>query len=309
MIDSLSRKKLIAGIFAPDKLLSESSLRRLSNLDDEELQFLKQLWATAGKERCLDIVARLVKLSKEDLHLDFSDIFVFCLNDSDDRIRACAVDGLAYEEGHQYVSPLLRLLDQDDSTQVRQSVIRALGKFALLAETGKLAGSYVQKIYLALLEVYSDKKTPMNLKYEALEAIAPYSMPRVKELIRNVYRSKEPGSKVSAIRAMGRNCDQVWLANLTAELDNDDVEIRRTAVVAIGEIGDERMFPRLLELIDDADLQVQEAAIMALVETGGENARETLEKMTTSSQTRIRKTAKTALKELDCYTDPHLLDS
>jgi HEAT repeat protein len=307
--DSLSKKKAIAEIFAPDRLVVESSLHQLSSINDSDLQFLKQSWAAAGKERRFDVVARLIKLSQENLRLDFSDIFMFCLNDSDARVRANAVDGLANEDGDQYVSPLLRLLAEDNSSQVKEAVIKALGKYALMAETGNLSGSYVQKTYLALLKVFEDGKTPSEMKHLALEAIAPYSMPRVKELIKDVYHSDEPGSKASAIRAMGHNCDQVWLTDLITELDNNDVEIRRSAVTAIGEIGEEAAFTHLLKLVEDEDVTVKEAVIMALVETGSESARQTLTKMAGSSQSRIRQAAKKALKELDFCKDLLFPDS
>lgn len=309
MPDSLAKKKTIAEIFAADRLLTESSLRQLSGLNDSDLQFLKQLWASAGKERRLDIIVRLVKLSQENNRLDFSDIFTFCLNDSDSSIRASAVDGLANEEGYQYISPLLHLLDKDSSPQVEKAVIKALGRFALMAETGSISGSYVQKIYLTLLKVFESRTTPIEMKHLALEAIAPYSIPRIKELIKNVYRSNEPGSKASAIRAMGHNCDQVWIADLILELDNNDVEIRRSAVTSLGEIGDEKAFAHLLKVVEDEDIQVQEAAIIALGETGGENARQILTEMTRSSRPRIRQAAKTALKELDFCNDPLFQDS
>ena len=296
-------------MFAPGNLLVESSLRQLSGLNDSDLQFLKQSWGAADKERRFDIVSRLVKLSQENFRLDFSDIFKFCLNDSDARVRTSAIDGLANEEGHQYVSPLLRLLAEDSSQEVREAVIKALGKFALLAETGKLSDSYIQKIYHALLKVLYDRATTAKTKYLALEAIAPFSMPRVKELIEDAYNSEEPGSKASAVRAMGHNCDQVWLTNLVAELENSDVDIRRNAVIAIGEIGDEEAFPHLLKLIEDKDIQVQEAAIVALAETGGEKARQTLTEMAGSPRSRIRRAAKTALKELDFCKGPLFQDS
>jgi len=309
MADSTSKKKFIAGIFAPGSLLVEPLLHQLSGLNNSDLQFLKQSWATAGKERRFDIVARLVKLSQENFHLDFSDIFMFCLTDSDARVRANAIDGLANEEDHRFVSPLLHLLAKDSSSEVREAAIKVLGKFALMAETGKLAGSYVQKVYLALLAVLDNRATPATTKYLALEAIAPFSMPRVKKLIKDAYSSEEPGSKASAVRAMGHNCDQVWLTDLIAELENTDVDIRRNAVIAIGEIGDEETFPHLLKLMADKDIQVQEAAIAALAETGGEKSRQTLTEMAGSSRSRTRRAAKAALKELDFCRDPLSQDS
>ena len=297
------QKQEIFDIFDDSKALTNSRLINLSNLNDEGLDFLKQAWAKADTERRRKVVASLVHLSETDLALDFSRTFIFCLADADEATRAQAIAGLEAEENPMFIAPLLRAL-KDASAKVRAAAAMALGAFALQGELGELSSPYVDKIYTALLEVLDNEEESMEVQRRALEAISPLSVSRVKELIEKAYHSGDVKLKASAVYAMGRNSDPVWLTPLIAELSNTETEIRYEAASACGEIGDEKAVPHLIKLARDSDIQVQQAAMKALGEIGGEEAKQVLEKLSKSTNAQTRETAKASLKELLFCEDP-----
>ncbi len=303
-MESFSEKQQITRILDHDDLLIKSELVHLSDLSGEELEFVKQAWMKANVERRRQIISHLIQIGQTNFKLDFSNIFLFCLSDPDQKVRAQAIAGLVEEENGIYVSPLVRLLREDSSAEIREAAATALGKFAMLSELGKLSTSRTNEVYTALLEVLENTSESVNIKGLALEAIAPLNVPRVRELIEEIYHSNEVKLKDRAIRAMGRNCDPQWLTVLQHEFDSTDPNTRYEAVNACGELGAEEAVPDLLKLIEDKDVRIQEAAITALGEIGGTEARQALDILTKNPKKRISRAAKSALEEIDFCEDP-----
>jgi HEAT repeat protein len=297
------REQAVFDIFDANKALTNARLVNLSNLNDEGLGFLEQAWTRADTERRRKVIASLVHLSETDLTLDFSRACIFCLADSDEDIRLQAISGLEAEENPIFVVSLLRAL-KDVSVKVRAAAAMALGAFALQGELGGLPPSHADKIYTALLEVLDNKDEQIEVHRRALEAISPFSLPRVKKLIEKAYHSGNMNLKASAIYAMGRNCDPVWLTPLTAELSSAETEMRYEAASACGELGAKEAVPHLVKLTSDSDTQVKEAAMKALGEIGGEESKQALRKLSKSTNTQTSEAAKAALKELLFCEDP-----
>ena len=302
--ESSPRIQHIAEIFDSSKPVASSKLVYLSDLSNEELKFLKEIWTNTDAARRHQVISQLVHLSEVDFRLDFSGVFVFCLSDPDETLRIQAITGLDREENYLLITPLLRALKEDNSAKVRAAAATALGKFALLGELGKLPTHYKNKIYTALLEVLDNKVEAAEVRRRALEAVSPFNLPRVKELIEQAYHTDDVRLKSSAIYSMGRNCDSAWLTTLMTELNSNEAEIRYEAANACGELGAEETVPQLLKLIKDEDYQVQEAAIKALGQIGGEQAKQALKKLAKNPQPRIRQAAKSALEEMHCCEDP-----
>ena len=298
------RTQHIAEIFDSSKSIVSSKLVYLSDLNSEELKFLEELWADADVSRRHQIISQLVHLSEVDVKLDFSGVFVLCLHDTDATIRTQAVAGLDGEENYTLITPLLHALKEDSSAEVRAAAAVALGKFAILCELGRLPTHFTGKIYTALLDVWDNKSEPVVVKRRALEAISPFNLPRVRELIEQAYNSNDTKLKASAIYAMGHNCDSAWLNTLLAELNSDEAEIRYEAANACGKLSSEEAVPHLIKLTEDEDNQVQEASINALGKIGGEQAKQALSKLAKNRQPRIREAAKSALKEVYFCEDP-----
>lgn len=283
--------------------LVSSTLADLSNLSPEEVKLFEQAWAAIEPERQRQIMYRLVELAEDDAKLDFDSIFRSRLNDQDAEVRSKAIEGLWESEDTSLINPLINLLEQDRSEKVQAVAATALGKFVMLVELEKLRSCYKFKIEHALLGVTNDRSRPIEVRRRALEAVAPLSLPEVKRAIIEAYRSHNPKLKISAIYAMGKNCDPSWLAILLRELANTNTEIRYEACVACGELGEEEAVPYLIELVDDSDTEVQLAAIRALGKIGGTEAEECLKQCLNDSSELVQQTAQQALDELGLEED------
>jgi HEAT repeat protein len=302
--ESIPMSKALADIFDKEKPLTSTELAQLSQIYGEDLNQFTKLWPNADTSRREQIMTNLIHLSETDLKLDFCNIFIFCLNDPNENIRIHAVRGLEIEEEENVVTPLLKTLNQDSSAEVRTAVATTLGKFALLAELGKLTTVNTENVYDALLRILDNKQEVSEVKRRALESIAPFNTPRIKELINAAYHSNDPEYKASALYAMGRNCDPFWFEILLSELGNTVPLMRYEAARALGELCDEEAVPKLGILTMDEDTEVQEAAIKAIGEIGGPHARQTLSELTKSQDLRISMAAKSAIEELTFFEDP-----
>lgn len=267
-------------------------------------RIFKEIWANTDLGRRQEIISQLVHLSEVDLKLDFSIVFVLLLRDSDESIRVQAVAGLEGEENYLLIKPLVQALKADSSAKVRAAAAMTLGKFALQGELGNLPSFYRDKVYNALLEVLENKTESTEVKCRALEAISPFNLPRVKELMETAYGTDDIKLRASAIYAMGRNCDLAWLPILLIELNNDYPEIRYEAALACGERGAEEAVSHLVEMTQNEDQQVEEAAIKALGEIGNEPAKQALSKLAKNPRPGIRDAAKSALKEIQHCENP-----
>lgn len=296
--------KLISEIFDLDKPIVNSNLIYLSNLAGKELEFFRQTWAETTTERRRQVISRLVQLGEGNFDLDFDDIFRICLQDADDVVRVQAITGLEEMEDYSLIIPLTRLLKEDSSEEVRAAAAVALGKFAMLAELGKLRPNHTAKVCSALLEAAEDETEFVEVRRRALEAISPLSLPQVKELIEEAYQGSDIKVKASAIYAMGRSCDLIWLPIIIKELSNSEAEIRYEAAAACGELELEEAVPYLVHLLRDEDDKVREAAIKALGEIGGEEARQALSRLLDDPRDYICQEAKAALAELGFWQDP-----
>ena len=294
----------IADLVNREKPLLHSQLSELSNLSSEEMALLKHHWPRIDTNRRRQIVHRLVELAEDNLELNFDSVFKHCLSDGSKEVRWKAIEGLWENEEASLISPLIELLKLDNSEQVQAAAATALGKFAMLAEHGKLRSCHISNIQEALLPAINDEGKPVEVRRRALEATAPLSLPQVKTAIMKAYQSQVPGLKISAIYAMGKNCDSGWLPLLTKELASIDAEICYEAAGACGELEEEEAVPHLIELVNNPDSDIQTAAVQALGKIGGTGAKECLEHCLKQGSQVVRQTAKEALAELELKEVP-----
>lgn len=301
---TMSIKETIADIANDNNPLRSSMLIELSDLNSAELAWLEQAWAAVSPKRRRQIVYRLVELAEDNVELDFDSVFKYCLKDQDAAVRCKAIEGLWESEEPSLISHLADMLEHDSSEEVRAAAAAALGKFAMLAEHEKLRSFYKSRICQTLLAVVDDESQNIEIRRRALEAVSPLYFPQVHKAIKEGYQSDNPELRVSAIYAMGRNCNSSWLPLLLGELASANAEMRYEAAVACGELGEEEAVPRLIELINDPDNNVQLAAIQALGKIGGNEAKGWLQKCLNSPIELIRQAAEQALYELEAWEDP-----
>jgi len=297
-------EETIADLRNGAKPLRSSRLAELSNLDSEELRLFERAWTTIEPKRRRQIVYRLVELVEDNFELNFDSIFKNCLKDQDTEVRCKAIEGLWESEETSLINPLINLLEHDSSEKVQAAAAIALGKFAMLAEHEKLRPCHKSKVCQALFAVIDGRSKPVEVRRRALEAASPLSLPQVNRAIMEAYQNDSPEFKVSAVYAMGRNCDPSWLPILLRELACADAEMRYEAVAACGELGGEEATASVIKLIDDPDADVQRAAIQALGRIGGSEAKSCLEECLHSPSELIRQAAEQALQELETWEDP-----
>ena len=281
-----------------------SKLTVLSALDGDDLILFKRAWPDIPPERRRQAVDLMAEMAEDNVDMDFTPIFRYSLDDKDDNVRAAAVQGLWDVDERSLIGPLIGLLANDSSELVRSAAAQALGRYALLAEVGKLLERDRARIGDALLSVVDDDFETFEVRRRAVEAVAAMNLPRVPEIIQEAYESEMPEVRVSALFAMGRSCDPRWLADLLVELDSDDASMRYEAAGALGEIGQSEAIVNLIPLIEDEDTQVQEAVILALGSIGGSLSKRALTKARESDDPRVSELAQEALQNAELADNP-----
>ena len=300
----MTLNKILAELSDGEKPLLTGRLAYLSGLSREEVQLLDQIWPGVEVSRRRQLVEKLVDLAEDNTELDFNAVFRRCLQDQEPAIRVMAMEGLWECEGRWLLAALERLLASDPSPEVRASAAEALGRFALLAELGKLRPEEAKRLEGALFSAVESEGEPLLVRRRAVEAVGHLSLPRVAETIEQAYASSDRQMRVSSVYAMGQNADGRWLPILIEELENEDAEMRYEAASACGELADPRATPYLVPLMDDPDLEVQLAATGALGKVGGSLARRALRSRLHDPDERLRQAAQKALDELEATRDP-----
>ena len=175
------------------------------------------------------------------------------------------------------IGPLTDLLASDPSSHVRAAVAMTLGKFAAMAQEGKLIAQDSERVRGALLTAIDAAGQALEVRRRALESAACFGDPRVDYLIRRSHESGDASLKQSALFAMGRSPDDRWAAAVVRDLSDRSSAIRFEAVNALALIGAEDAAPDLIGLLDDEDAEVQGAAARALGSIGGEAAKQALQ--------------------------------
>lgn len=297
-------EEIIAEIANSDRPLLRAKLAELLNLDSPQLGLFISTLQSIDIKRQRQIVSQLVELAEDNLQLNFDGIFKYCLKDPDSEIRRLAIEGLWENEEAVLIEPLINLLENDASEKVRAAAAVAMGKFATLAEFGKLRDEQITRVRESLLTSLNNKYNPPEVRRRLLEAAAPLNLPEVKKAINDAYHSPDAIFRISAVYAMGKSCDPAWLPILMEELSNADAEVRYEAAGACGELEEEAAVPTLINLVSDSDADVQMAAIQALGKIGNMQARQYLQQCLESDNQLVRQTAEQVLSGLTTEQDP-----
>ena len=288
----------------PARPLGVARLINLSSLAPDEVSAFEDAWRAADVRRRRQIVHELIELAEDNVELNFDAVFRVSLSDPDIEVRHSGIRGLWEYEGRDLIPTLVALLLTDVDQGVRAEAALALGRYALKAEFGEVRTSDASAVDEALRRAFADPEQPTEVRARAVEAVGVRSQPWVIQIIEDAYRSGQHRLQVSALHAMGRNCDVRWLATLVQELKSEDAEIRYEAATACGSLGDESAVPHLLPLLEDDDAEVQEVAIQALGQIGGREAKRFLEDRLDHSDERVRDAALAALAEVDFGDTP-----
>ena len=299
----MSVKDYIVEMADINKVLVNTHLAALSDMAAADLRDFAQVWKTIELKRRCEIITRLTELATDSVELNFDNIFMSCLKDIDADVRSEAINGLWENEEPALIPLLIGLLNNDPAEKVQATAALALGRFTLMAELGSISPKYGVQIGQGLLSVTADKNKSIEVRRRALEAVSPFSTEQVKTAIKTAYEGRDERLAISAVYAMGKNCDSKWLAILLKELKNSDAEMRYEAVTACGEIGDEDIVQYLLPVANDEDIDVHLAVIQALGKIGGNEAKQYLQKNAGDPNEAVRDAIETALNEISIIDD------
>ena len=275
----------------------------LSGLSSDELAEFKAAWSGLSQPRKCAVLTRLGELCEDNVELDFSAVFRACLTDGDDSVREQATRGLWECDDRVIIRPLVQLLGEDPSPGVRSVAATSLGRFAALAQDGKLLDRDAERVLGALLTAI-EADDDVEVGRSAIEAVASFRSSRVEQIISDAYNSGNPGLKRSAIYAMGRTSDSRWLATVLVEMDDQDPAMRFEAANACGQLGDESTVPHLISLMKDEDVEVQVSAVQALGTTGGSLAKRALVRCVQQEDEPVAEAARVALEGLEFDDNP-----
>lgn len=282
-----------------DKKPDRAPLYYLSNLDTEEMERVRDVWAELSKDLRLELTSWLVELAEADFTLNFGAIFRIAMEDEDARVRETAIEGLWEDEDVRLVPRLVERLLHDESANVRSAAAKSLGRFILLGELEKIRPRPRQMAYEALVDAYQARGEDSEVQRRALESLAYVCDDTVVASIRKAYASPTEKMRISAIFAMGRSADTRWEQEVRRELFSTNPEMRYEAARACGELQLSETVSMLEELTEDTDIEVQQAAIWALGQVGGDRAREILEYYCHVSDEALRSAAEAAVSEFE----------
>lgn len=300
----MSFEDYIKELADPMHAVSVSKLVNLSAMTPDEASYFQAIWLEMELHRRREVMQALLDLAEASVELEFVAHYFTALDDRDPDVRRLALKGLWEYQGLDLIDSLLRLLADDTDAAVRAEAALALGRFVIAAEFDAIRSTDAKRIEEALTQTIRDVAEPVEVRGRALESLGSRSFEWVRELIGEMYDSSERRMRLSAVHAMGRSCDSIWISTLISELENDDAEMRYEAAIACGSIADSEATGHLLPLLEDPDAEVQEAAIGAIGEIGDLGARETLEELLIDGDERVIEAVSAALAELDLVEDP-----
>lgn len=272
--------ELISKLQDVDHELSVSSYYYLSDLPAEYAAELKSVWPAIDDSRRETIARSMADIAENNYQVDFSPIAADLLTDDSEKVRLAALDMLWDTDKISLVKPIVHLMKNDASTAVRASAAGSLGHYLLMAQWGEISLDVEEPIATELISQITNPVTPLPVRRAALESVSCVPLPEIQTYIRDAYESGVAEMELSAIFAMGRSADAMWLPIIQNELESSDTEMRVEAAKAAGIIGDSSFAEKLAEIArDDEDLEVQIAAVHALGLIGNAVATQTLSDM------------------------------
>lgn len=282
----VSFKKVISALLDNSRPFPPVHLHRFSDISISDLQLLKESWAQIQANRRIALMEDLETLAESDTLVSFDDLGKFALTDPDPGVREVALR-LLWECDDTSLGPLLlKMMESDPDVKVRSAAAAALGQFIYLGELEEIPENLLHRIEEKLLQLTMDAGEAKLLRRRALEAMGFSSRPEINNLIRAAYNNDDPEWLVTALFAMGRSANAIWIPSVMDMLDSDNEEVLFEAVRAAGELEAAIARKRLLRIVrkQPEGSEIRMAGIWALSKIGGEKVRDTLEALLESSE-------------------------
>lgn len=280
-----------------------SQLFRLSDMTPDEMAQFQARWDVSADDRRESVSRHLADLSEESFEVEFSPVFAYMLDDKSATVRVAALDGLWDSENIRVVSPIIALMQNDASLEVRHAAAKALAHYVLLGEWGQISTYVRDRVVNALHDQHIDSRVALPVRAAALEGMGASGDERVPPLIEAAYESGDYDLQVSALFAMGNSADDRWLLTVLDEMESPYADMRAEAARAAGGIGSSEAISLLSQLAYDEDGAVQTAAITALAKVGGNTASRILNEMLEDPELEhLQELIEESIEEMDWMT-------
>jgi HEAT repeat protein len=292
----------IENALATELEITDEMAEAVSGLLGESLFRFRELWERLGDEARATLVSRLGEAAEENLVLDFLPIYRLALDDREPTVRELAYRFAAEDAPRDLLDRYLRAAVSDEDPNVRAAATEGLEHYTLAAQLDDWPVEEQGQLERALTGLLHLPGADLRTRRSALLSLSYLTTPGTEAEIRQAYT--QPDMHDAAIEAMGRNCQTIWIPDLTNEIRGDDEDRRILAAEAFGELADEVGVPLLLERLQDPSLDVALAAVAALGEIGGSEAKSALSELLTSRDRDLRDAARDAMEVLLTEEDP-----
>ncbi len=276
--DEIPFQKLLDTLLDVDTPLPSRYFYRLSDLNDDEIEQLSQIWDKLPAWRRKALMEDIETVGEADFLLSFEAIARLAIRDPEPTVRLPAIQTLWDYEDRHLIPIYLDMLEKDQDTQVRAAAATALGKYIFLGEIDELPLKTLRKIEDHLLAVMASKEDNL-VRRRALESLGYSGREEVAPLVEAAYTSNDKDWVISALFAMGRSAHEGWKDMVLEKLESKLPGVRTEAVRSAGELEIPEAVPSLIEMLDDPSDDVRQACIWSLSQIGGEGVREALENL------------------------------
>jgi HEAT repeat protein len=274
--------ELLAAIRNEDQPFPPLYLYRLSDLSQDDLEVIGEVWLEVPVWRRRALFEDIVELAKDNTTLSFEALDRLALHDPDPHVRRMVLEDLNEYETIDLVPDYLDLLTKDPDPEVRAAAGNVLGYYLDLGALEELEETVLHQIETQLLMVVSED-TDQRVRQSALEALGASNRPEVAPLIQTAYESTDRSWVVSALIAIARSGSQDWAAQVLNMLGSPYPAVRGMAARAAGELDLGDALDPLVEMLDDDNDEAHMAAIWSLSQIGGEGVREHLQSLAAAS--------------------------
>jgi len=274
--EAIERKETLKRLGEKTGAVPFSSLYAFSDLADGPLADFCDVWDTFPTAQRRRLVHSLVELAEANFEVNFDAIFIHCLDDPDDQVRAAAIDGLWENRDMPLLGRLLSILRNDPSALARTAAATGLGHYVLAGELEELDPAIEARIMLELMTTIHLADESIDVRRRAIESAAYACTPEVAEVLEIAYYDEDEDLRISAVVGMGRSCDDRWKEIVLIELESSSAAMRYEAALACGNLTLRKSVPILAQMLEDADPQIREASIWSLGQIGGGQAKQVL---------------------------------
>ena len=278
-------QQLLTALLDDQTAFPPAYLRHLSDLEGRDLEAFRSVWPQISSRRRFTLLEDLEDLAEIDTLVSFHAIASLALEDSDPRVRAVAIRMLWEAEDLKLADRFIKMLNEDESVEVRAAAASALGIFIYESELEEIPVEIGHRVEDRLIAVINSQED-LLVRRRALESLGFSSRQEVPGLIRDAYNSGNTDWIASALFAMGRSADQAWEADVLRMVNSPKADIQLDAVRAAGALELDRARRKLLDLLEEEaqDSEIREAVIWSLSQIGGDEVRETLEELMEKSE-------------------------